>query len=240
MASCEPASQHQERKMSVFGFSTEPSTAVDFTPICKYDARAGRIFRVDRLDTGNGFENNPVDITQIFKAVVDFENIECGWIDFPVASAPSFVLVPMGTQLPDKPSAKHKNGIRLLIKLNKSCGGDKPVREIAGTSKAFLQGIEEVFQEYDREKAKYPKKLPVIVLESTTPIKSGSGQSVSTNYRPKFRIDGWAPRPEDLVHIRAPASATPSTTTAPSTGSTAVPPPGATATTAAGADGDFG
>jgi hypothetical protein len=224
--------------MSVFGFSTEPSTAVDFTPICKYDARAGRIFRVDRLDTGNGFENNPVDITQIFKAVIDFENVEVGWIDFPVGSAPSFVLVPMGTKLPDKPSGKHKNGVRFLIKLNKACGGDKPVREIAGTSKAFLQGIEELYQEYNRDKAKYPKKLPVITLVSTEPIKSGSGQNVSTNYRPKFRIDGWAARPEDLVHVPATSSATPAATTPPATGSTVVPPPGAA--TAAADDDDFG
>lgn len=230
--------------MSIFGFSTEPSTGGDFTPIIKYDARAGRIFRVDRTDTGNGFENNQVDITAIFKAVVDFENVECGWIDFPVGSAPSFVLVPMGTKLPDKPSSKHKNGIRMLLKLNKSCGGDKPVREIAGTSKAFLGGVEEVYQEYDREKTKYPGKLPVLVLVNTTPIKSGTGQTVSTNYRPKFKIDGWAPRPEDLVHIPVAADAPATAATAPSTGSTAVPPPGAAAAamtaTAATADDDFG
>ena len=56
------------------------------------------------------------------------------------------------------------------MKLNKACGGDKPVREIAGTSKAFLNGVEEVFEEYEREKAKHPGKLPVIVLVSTQPL----------------------------------------------------------------------
>ena len=50
----------------------------------------GGVFRIDRLDTGNGFENNPVDITAIFKAIVDFDNVEVGWMDFPVGSAPSF------------------------------------------------------------------------------------------------------------------------------------------------------
>jgi hypothetical protein len=232
--------------MNAFGFSTEPSAGGgDFTPIIKYDARAGRIFRVDRIDTGNGFESNPVDITSIFKAVVDFENVETGWIDFPVGSAPSFALIKItdlkaGKSLPDRPSTKHKNGIRFLLKLNKTCGGDKPVREMAGTAKAFVNGVEEVYQEYERERAKYPHKLPVIVLMSTTPIKSGSGQTVSTNYRPKFKIDGWATRPEDLVHIPVAADA-PATApaTAPSTGSTAVPPPAAAAATAS-ADDDFG
>ena len=177
--------------MSVFGFSTEPSTTVDFTPIVKYDARAGRIFRVDRLDTGNGFENNPVDITSNFKAVFDFENVEVGWIDFPAGSAPSFALVPMGKQLPERPSPKHKNGIRMLLKLTKGCGGDKPVREIAGTSKAFLSGVEAVYAEYAREKSNHPSELPVLVLVSTTPVSSGSGDRKSTNYHPVFRIDGW-------------------------------------------------
>ena len=221
--------------MSNFGFSTEASTAVDFTPIVKYDARAGRIFRVDRLDTGNGFENNPVDITSNFKAIFDFENIEVGWIDFPVGSAPSFALVPMGKQLPERPSVKHKNGIRMLLRLSKACGGDKPIREIAGTSKAFLSGMDDVYGEYLKERVKYPGKLPVIVLVSTTPVTTGSGERKSTNYHPKFKIDGWSPRPADLIHIRSGEAVKPAA--APSTGSTAVPPPGAATATD---DNDFG
>ena len=48
---------------NVFGFSTEP--AGDFMPILKFDARAGRLFRVDRENTGDGFSNEPVDITSL-------------------------------------------------------------------------------------------------------------------------------------------------------------------------------
>jgi len=230
---------------NTFGFSTEPSTTVDFTLIAKYDARAGRIFRVDRLATSNGFEATPVDITATFKAVVDFENVETGWIDFPVGSAPSFVMIKIsdlkaGKPLPDRPSPKHKNGIRFLLKLAKICGGDRPVREMAGTAKAFVSGVEEVYQEYEREKLKYPGMLPVIVLVGTEVVKSSKGQNTSTNYRPKFKIDGWATRPEDLVHFPVTADA-PATAPAiaPSTGSTAVPPPAATATTVS-TDDDFG
>ncbi len=224
----------------VFGFSSEPSAGGgDFTPIIKYDSRAGRIFRVDRTDTGNGFSNNPVDITAPFKAVVDFENIKTGWIDFTPGNAPSLVLIKLadlkaGKQLPARPTPKHKNGIQFLLKLSKACGGDKPVREIAGTAKAFIAGVEEIYSEFERERTKNPGKLPVIVLVSTTPIKSGSGQTVSTNYRPKFKIDGWATRPEDLVDIPVAADAP---ATAPATGSTAVPPPAAATVSA---DNDFG
>ena len=109
------------------------------------------------------------------------------------------------------------------------------LREMASTAKAFVNGVNEVYQEYEREKAKYPGKLPVIVLVSTTPVKSGNGSNTSTNYQPKFKIDGWAPRPEDLAHIPVTADAP---ATAPSTGSTAVAPPAAAA--AVSADDDFG
>ena len=159
----------------------------------------------------------------------DFENIEVGWIDFPVGSAPSFALVPMGNVLPDRPSAKHKNGLRMLLKLAAPCGGDKRVREIAGTSKSFLAGIEKAYLEYSKEKAKYPGQLPIVSLVETTPVTTGSGATKSTNYRPTFRIDGWAKRPDDLIHIPVAApAASPHTNgsgAAPSTGAQTVPPP---------------
>lgn len=224
--------------MSVFGFSTEPSTGGDFMPIVKYDARAGRLFRVDRVDTGAGFASDQVDITSSFKAIVDFENIEVGWIDFPPGAAPNFSLVAMGTQLPDRPTPRHKNGVRFILKLAKDCAGTKPIREIAGTSKAFLSGIEAVFTAYQSEKAANAGKLPVIVLEKTTPIKSGSGEKTSTNYQPTFKIASWAPRGDLVFQSKGTAAPAASQQTPPSTGSTKVEPP-AKQSEMAGAD-DFG
>src|SRR6187455_3164852 len=182
--------------MSIFGFSTEPSQGGDFIPIIKYDARAGRFFRMDRSDTGNGFENTPVDITNVIKFIVDFDNVEVGWIDFQPGSAPSFALVPMGSKLPDRPTPRHKNGVRFMVKLAKECTGPdgKSIREVAGTSKAFLSGIENIYLEYQKDKAKNPGKLPVLMLEKTVPIKTGSGEKSSTNYHPVFAIAGWVPR----------------------------------------------
>lgn len=224
--------------MSRFGFSTEPSAGGDFLPIVKYDARAGRIFRMDRVDTGQGFVNEPVDITASFKAIVDFENIETGWVDFSTGGAPDFRLVPMGTALPQRPSDKHKNGIRFMLKLSKDCGGEKPIREIAGTAKAFLSGVEKVFDEYDAQRAENPGKLPVIVMDGSTPIKSGSGDKQSTNYVPKFKIAGWAARGDLVFQPKGQSAANPTPTgangaatssvaspTPPSTGATRVEPP---------------
>ena len=219
--------------MSVFGFSTEPSQGGDFLPIIKFDARSGRIFRVDRVDTGNGFVGEPLDITSIFKAIADFENVEVGWINFATGSAPDFRLVPIGQRLPNKPSDVHKNGIRFMIKLSKeSADGHPDVREVAGTSKAFLSGIEATYNEYLAERGKNPGKLPVIVLEKTTLVKTGTGERTSTNYHPVFRIVGWAPRGSlEFVPKTDGTVASPSTQPgaiqpgAPSTGSTRVSAP---------------
>jgi hypothetical protein len=207
--------------VNVFGFSTAPSTGGDFTPIAKFDARAGRIHRIDRVDTGGGFESRAVDITQSFKAVFDFEHVEVGWIYFPVGSPPEFALVPMGSQLPDRPTPKHKNGLRMMIKLSRDCGGDRPIREFAGTSKAFLSGIESAYLAYAADKDKNPGKLPVFVLEKTTSIKTGSGENSSTNYHPSFRLVGWVPR-GDLTFV---PKATPPTQGPHQPGANGVMPP---------------
>ena len=223
--------------MSVFGFSTAPSEGGgDFLPVLKYDARAGRFFRVDRVDNGQGFESEQVDITQGVKFLADFENIEVGWINFTPGQAPDFRLVPHGTQLPDRPSPTHKNGLRFMLKLSPACGGDKPIREIAGTSKAFLSGVEAVFLKYLAEKGNNPGKLPVLTVEKITPVKTGSGAQSSTNYHPQFAISGWSER-KDLAFVpksgAAPASAKATAgqadapSVAPSTGSTRAAAPAA-------------
>ena len=217
----------EKKTTSVFGFPTAPPAGGGFTPIVKFDARAGRMFRMDRIENNGNFMNEAVDITQSFKAIADFENMETGWMRFASGAAPDFKLVPMplDKEFPDRPSDKHKRGVRFMLKLAKDCGGDKPIREIAGTSKAFLSGVEAVFTEYLAEKDKHPGKLPVIVLEKTTPVK-GTGENPSTNYHPTFKIVGWAPR-GDLTFVPKVAAPKAAATgpTPPSTGSTQVEAP---------------
>lgn len=214
----------------------------NFLPVVKYDARAGRMFRVDKGDGGS----ESIDITKNFKAVIDFENVEVGWIRFGAGAAPDFQLVPIGTQLPAKPSEDHRQGVRLVVRLSKECGGD--VREIAGTSAAFLTGMEKLYDEYEAGKKANGGKLPAVVLADTRSVESGSGTKKSTNYTPVFQIVGWVNRPQDLVAsprgssapaaaAPAPAQAAPQRTTPPVTGSTKVSAPAAAAT--AGED-DFG
>jgi len=225
--------------MSVFGFSTTTSSGgADFLPIVKFDARAGRVFRMDRENDGAGWTTSQVDITKNFKAVFDFENLETGWIDFNTGGAPVFAMVPLGSQMPAQPTPKAKNGVRLMLKLSKEVGGDKPIREMASTAKAFLAGIEEVFLAYKAEAAQNAGKLPVVVLEDTMPIKSGQGDKQSTNYQPQFKITGWVARGDLQPQPRGAAAIT-TPSVPPATGSTQVAPPVAKAAVTEGED-DFG
>lgn len=211
---------------SIFGFSTAPSSGGDFLPVLRFDARAGRFFRVDRVDAGQGFQSVLTDITDGIKFVADFENIEVGWINFQPGSPPSFALVPMGQRLPDRPTEQHKNGVRFMVKLTKECAGPegKAVREIVGTARAFLSGVEAAYLEYQKYRDANKGKLPVFTLERTVPIKSGGVSS--TNYSPVFKMAGWVPRGDLKPQPRVVTNGSGQQEAAPATGATIRSAPG--------------
>jgi hypothetical protein len=228
--------------VNVFGFTREKSSGGDFLPIVKYDARAGKIIRVDRTFDGTSATTEEVDVTKEFKAIFDFEHVESGWMAFPPGSAPSFVMVPRNAPFPSKPSDIHKNGVRFCIKLAKDCAGTAAVREIASSANAFLDGAEAVFVQYEAEKAQHPGELPVLMLDRTLPVKTAFSGKSTTNYQPVWRIVGWAPRgdfqfvpkaswPPGDDNIRYPLNGGPAPSTVqpkahPDTGGTrAAPPP---------------
>jgi hypothetical protein len=171
----------------------------DIVPYVKYDARAGRLFRNDRTEVDGAYSNHAVDITSNFRAVMDLENIEVGYIHFAANSAPAYMLVKFGAEMPDKPEGKWKQGLRCMMQLDKNCGGD--IREITSNAAAFLDGFDELHTDYEVDKLKNPGKLPVVVLRSTQPITTGAGEKKSTNYSPVFEIVGWVARPANLVHV---------------------------------------
>lgn len=204
------------------GLQTE-SSGGDFLPILKFDARAGRFFRRDR----NGTENVEVDITKNFKAVLDLESIEVGYINFMTGGAPDFQLVPLGKPMPAKPTENHKQGFRIVCKLASDCGGD--LREFSSCAKVVIRGIDALHEAYLAGEKENPGKLPVVVLKDTVPVTT-EGKQKSTNYQPVFEIVSWVPRPKDMQPQPRGSSVptTTSTTTAtaaPTTGSTPVSAP---------------
>jgi hypothetical protein len=202
------------------GFTKSSGGSADFLPIIKFDARAGRIFRVDREDG----VSTPHDITRNFRAVFDFENVEMGYINFDTGSAPDFQMMPMeewAENKPKPPSDKHREGFRMRVRLSKECGGD--LRELSGTSAALREGIDSLHDDYMSGLSKNAGKLPVVSLEDTVGRESGGKNGIkSTNYQPVFKIVSWVDRPKDMERKAAPQKEERS---APSTGSTRAKPP---------------
>lgn len=198
----------------------------DFLPMVKYDARSGRMSRVER--DGKEYINH--DITRIFRAVFDFENLEGGYIRFAAGMAPDFHLTRLADNNPvPNPGDGYKKGVRIIVKLAKDCGGD--VRELASNAKAFVKAAKKLYGEYLEGVKKNAGKLPIVAMNDSYAETSGEGATRSTNYVPVFEIVGWVARPDDLVYTArsSSASSTESFTVAasapPSTGSTRVSAP---------------
>lgn len=175
------------------GLGLPKSEGGEFKNIVKYDARAGRIFRIDREDGSS----TPVEITSTFAAIFDLSNIQVGWVKFSEGGAPSWAMVKIGEALPARPSPEHRQGFRLDIKLSKSNGGD--LREFGSAAGCVITAMDNLYDAYAAHPDAKSGKLPVVALEGTEMVKSGTGAKTSTNYMPKFVIKSWVDRPADMA-----------------------------------------
>lgn len=178
------------------GLKTESATG-DFNAVLKFDARAGRFYRVDRVQgAGGDWETNNVEVTDGFQAIFDLDNVEVGWINFSAGQAPDWKMVKLGEELPPRPTDQFKQGFRVMVKLGKQSGGDK--REFASCAKVVINALDKIHTEYEAGKAANPGKLPLVVMTGSTMVKSGSGAKTSTNYGPNLSISKWLARPSEL------------------------------------------
>lgn len=166
-----------------------------FLPIAKYDARAGRISLQDRVHTNDGWQTKQRDITDKFKAAIDLENLQRGWLLFPKGAAPQVTLVPAGEDPGDAPSDDHREGFRALLVMAPELGGD--IRELMSTARGLWDAVDALHDEYLVSVAGHPGELPVVVIESVHEEKRGAG----TTFVPKFAIVDWTPRPPELAQV---------------------------------------
>jgi|SRR5829696_7169164 len=169
----------------------------DFLPIIKFDARAGRFFRVDRNDEG---EREPIDITDGLEFLPDFEHAEKGWAYFQPGQAPSFVMVPVDTKdLPDRPSPNHRQAVRLRLLLSaKAAGGTERLREFTTTANAALEGFGALYDQFLANREHNPGMVVQAKLTGVKPKTSGGGRQKSVNYQPQLAIVKWVNSPEEF------------------------------------------
>lgn len=172
----------------------------DYKEIVKYDARAGRMFRVDRAGDGS---KNPIDITNDKpRFIIDFGGIEVGWMRFAAGVAPDVAVVPLGQRMPPQPSPDHKQGFRVSLFAPKALGGE---REFATSSKCVIGAINDLHTKFEAAPEAAEGKVPVVELAGSVPVTSKGPQGSSTNYSPVFNIVAWAERPAELGARTVPA-----------------------------------
>ena len=167
--------------------------AASFTPLVKFDARNGQMTRCDRVQENGDWVTQAVDITDTFEAVPDLPNIEVGWAAFASGSAPDFRMFPLGTDIGERPSDKHKEGFRLRLLLRNGAGDG--VYELASTARVLWNAIDELHDEYLDGVTKHRGKLPVIGIAEVKQVITANG----TNYAPVFEITAWVSRPPELA-----------------------------------------
>ena len=211
-------------------FTSASSENTSYLPFIKYDARSGRIFRVGK-DTDGAADN--IDITKTFKAVMDIDNYEQGFIEFGSGGTPPrYAVAHNMLPAPPKPAdGKFKNCFRVRLRLSKSCGDD--VREFSSSAASVVKSFIRLIEDFISNEGANSGKLPVVQMSDTVPIisniKQADGSTMkTTNYEPVFEIVGWVPRPADLVAVEikeTTLAAAPAAKQQTSTGSTRAAPP---------------
>lgn len=208
----------------------------DIKPYVNYDAKAGRMFRVDRTQQGDGtYATDKVEITNAVQFVADLANIRVGWVNY-TAQGPIRRFVTLGKEpIPPRPDDKNadgkpafKQGFEIDLILNKDAGGG-PARVFGSAAGCVIEAMDLLHDTFTAAPEAKAGKLPVVKIAGVAPVKSGQ----STNYKPTFAIVNWIDRPAGLA--AAPTVSSPAS--APTTGSTVVSAPQPVATADAS---DFG
>ena len=172
-------------------------TGGEFSPRSEYNAKSGRMTRVDR--TADGTENIKIDITMSQPVFAwDIGSIEIGWANFQSGAAPSLVMVPYGQPMPARPNREHKAGFRSKV----WDGGEPVAREFSATAGVTVNAIEALWDQLTAAPEAVAGKIPVIRLVNVIAITAQRG----TNYAPDFRLVQWIDRDERVFGPRTVAA----------------------------------
>lgn len=169
----------------------------EFSPRIEYNAKDGRMTRVDR--TADGTDNIRIDITMSQPALAwDIGSLEIGWANFQSGLAPGFCMVPFGQPMPERPDRGHKAGFRSKVWE----GRDPTAREFSSTAGVTIIAIEALWDQFTAAPEAAAGKVPVIRFVNAIPSRTGR----NTNYAPDFRLLQWIDRDERVFGPRTVAA----------------------------------
>lgn len=172
-------------------------TSGEFSPRIEYNAKSGRMTRVDR--TADATETIRVDITMTQPAFAfDLGSIEIGWANFQAGTAPTFAMVPYGQPMPARPDRAHKAGFRARVWE----GRDPAAREFSANAGVTVNAVEALWDQLTTTPEALAGKIPVIRFVNAIPIIAGKG----TNYAPDFTLVQWIDRDERVFGPRTVAA----------------------------------
>jgi hypothetical protein len=187
------------------GFSTEASTGGSkFLPVVKFDAKSGDMICINREpgQKPGEWEKTEVEVELPTKVVIDFENLEVGWISF--APTYSAVMVKAGEKFPTQPTPDHKQAVRAKVFFK-----EHGLREFSPTSKTVLRVIDKLHDEYLSAADKNAGKMPVISINGTKPVKITTPQGELRFKVPDMVISGWTEPPAAFTEAPAPVAEQP-------------------------------
>jgi hypothetical protein len=157
-------------------------------PKLKIGGNTGLICLADRVFENGEWQTVGTNIEpEDFRAIFDLQNAEIGWIDFPRGGPPDMKLVPVGQDLGEAPSKKHKQGVRIIALMS----GETGPREFLSTASGVWNGLSDLHDLYLSMAAANPGKVPVVGIEDMREETTTKGSS----FEPVFSILKFVDRP---------------------------------------------
>jgi hypothetical protein len=176
-------------------FGLNISKVSNVPDIIKYDANAGRLFRIDY----DG-EKTSVDITTPPpRFAIDFGTLQVGYICF-TPNGPDMRMVPEGHPVPQQPDDVDDKGRKLYragfhaLCYGRVLGG---LREFSSSATCVLESMEDLYKKFQDAPEAMDGRIPVVELTRTIPVTFGK-KNPKTSYAPMFNIVGWTGRVPDM------------------------------------------
>ena len=164
----------------------------DRMPLIKYSAQDGSFRTSDRVNEGGQWRSIDEEITLPTQMVMDFENIEVGWIRY--NPKPDFIMVQSGQPRPEQPDEKDEKGDPAYkwgfrVQLGNPIVG---LRELSTSSKNVYNAMLTLYKAWEAGKAANPGMMPVIDISGSTRTEAG--------WRiPTWSIKKWVPTPDFMA-----------------------------------------